>query len=66
MVICDEAALMPEEAIAQVIFPRQSTMGACAVFLNTSWGKDPFFYTVRVTLQRTEGQNITSRPKRIT
>jgi hypothetical protein len=49
-----------KKPLGQVIFTRQSTMDACAVFLNTSRGKDRFFYTVRVTLQRTEGQNITS------
>jgi phage FluMu gp28-like protein len=44
MVICDEAAFMPEEVITQVIFPMLSTTDGYAIFLSTPWGKDHFFY----------------------
>jgi phage FluMu gp28-like protein len=44
MVICDEAAFMPEEIITQVLFPMLSTTDGYAIFLSTPWGKDHFFY----------------------
>lgn len=44
MVICDEAAFMPEVVITQVIFPMLSTTDGFAVFLSTPWGRDHFFY----------------------
>ena len=44
MVICDEAAFMPEEVVTQVIFPMLSTTDGYAIFLSTPWGKDHFFY----------------------
>jgi len=44
MVICDEAAFMPEEVITQVIFPMLSTTDGYAIFLSTPWGKGHFFY----------------------
>jgi len=44
LVICDEAAFMPEEAIVQVIFPMLSVTDGSAIFLSTPWGKDHFFH----------------------
>lgn len=44
MVICDEAAFMPEEIITQIIFPMLSTTDGYAIFLSTPWGKNHFFY----------------------
>jgi phage FluMu gp28-like protein len=44
LVICDEAAFMPEQVITQIIFPMLSTTNGKAVFLSTPWGKDHFFY----------------------
>jgi phage terminase large subunit-like protein len=44
MVICDEAAFMPEETITQIIFPMLSTTNGYAIFLSTPWGKNHFFY----------------------
>jgi phage FluMu gp28-like protein len=44
MVICDEAAFMPEEVITQVLFPMLSTTDGYAIFLSTPWGRDHFFY----------------------
>ena len=44
LVICDEAAFMPEEVIIQVVFPMLSTTNGSAVFLSTPWGRDHFFY----------------------
>jgi len=44
MVICDEAAFMPETVITQVIFPMLSTTDGYAIFLSTPWGRDHFFY----------------------
>jgi len=44
MIICDEAAFMPEELITQIIFPMISTTHGYAIFLSTPWGRDHFFY----------------------
>jgi len=44
IVICDEAAFMPEETITNVIFPMLSTTNGYAIFLSTPWGKEHFFY----------------------
>jgi len=44
LVICDEAAFMPEDVIVQVIFPTLSATDGSAIFLSTPWGKDHFFY----------------------
>ena len=44
MVICDEAAFMPEDVITQVLFPMLSTTDGYAIFLSTPWGRDHFFY----------------------
>jgi len=44
LIICDEAAFMPEEVITQVMFPMLSTTKGKAVFLSTPWGRDHFFY----------------------
>jgi len=44
LIICDEAAFMPEEVITQIIFPMLSTTQGKAIFLSTPWGRDHFFY----------------------
>jgi len=44
MIICDEAAFMPEELITSVIFPMISTTDGYAIFLSTPWGRDHLFY----------------------
>jgi len=44
LIICDEAAFMPEEVITNVIFPMISTTDGHAIFLSTPWGRDHFFY----------------------
>jgi len=44
IIICDEAAFMPEEVIVQVIFPMLSVTNGSAIFLSTPWGRDHFFY----------------------
>jgi hypothetical protein len=44
LIICDEAAFMPEETITQVMFPMLSTTNGTAIFLSTPWGKNHFFH----------------------
>jgi phage FluMu gp28-like protein len=44
LVICDEAAFIPEEVIVQVIFPMLSATDGSAILLSTPWGKDHFFH----------------------
>jgi hypothetical protein len=44
LIICDEAAFMPEETITQVMFPMLSTTNGAAIFLSTPWGKNHFFH----------------------
>jgi len=44
MIICDEAAFIPEEVITQIIFPMLSTTQGSAIFLSTPWGRNHFFY----------------------
>lgn len=44
LIICEEAAFMPEDVITQVIFPMISTTKGTAIFLSTPWGRDHFFY----------------------
>jgi len=44
MIICDEAAFMPEELITNIIFPMISVTQGYAVFLSTPWGRNHFFY----------------------
>ena len=44
LIICDEAAFMPEEVITQIVFPMISTTEGYAIFLSTPWGRDNFFY----------------------
>jgi len=44
LIICDEAAFMPEETITQVMFPMLSATDGTAIFLSTPWGKNHFFY----------------------
>jgi len=44
VIICDEAAFMPEETITQVMFPMLSATNGSAIFLSTPWGKNHFFY----------------------
>jgi hypothetical protein len=44
LIICDEAAFMPEETITQVMFPMLSATNGTAIFLSTPWGKNHFFH----------------------
>jgi hypothetical protein len=44
LIVCDEAAFMPEQTITQVMFPMLSTTGGTAIFLSTPWGKNHFFH----------------------
>jgi len=41
---CDEAAFMPEDVIASVIFPMLATTNGTAIMLSTPWGRDHIFY----------------------
>ena len=44
LVVMDEAAFMPEDVIASVIFPMLATTGGTAIMLSTPWGQDHIFY----------------------
>ncbi len=44
MIVCDEAAFMPEGVILRVLFPMLSTTGGGIVLLSTPWGRDHVFY----------------------
>ena len=44
LVVMDEAAFMPEDVIASVIFPMLATTNGSAVMLSTPWGRDHVFY----------------------
>jgi phage FluMu gp28-like protein len=44
LVVMDEAAFMPEEVIASVVFPMLATTNGTAVMLSTPWGRDHIFY----------------------
>jgi phage FluMu gp28-like protein len=44
MIICDEAAFMPEPLITNIIFPMISSTQGYAIFLSTPWGRNHFFY----------------------
>ena len=44
LVICDEAAFMPDDVIVKVVFPMLSATDGSAIFLSTPWGRDHFFY----------------------
>lgn len=44
MIICDEAAFMPEQLITNIIFPMISSTQGYAIFLSTPWGRNHFFY----------------------
>lgn len=44
LVVMDEAAFMPEDVIASVIFPMLATTNGTAIMLSTPWGKDHIFY----------------------
>ncbi len=44
LVVMDEAAFMPEDVIASVIFPMLATTNGAAVMLSTPWGRDHIFY----------------------
>ena len=44
LVVMDEAAFMPEDVIASVIFPMLATTGGSAIMLSTPWGRDHIFY----------------------
>jgi hypothetical protein len=40
----DEAAFMPEDVIASVIFPMLATTNGTAIMLSTPWGRNHIFY----------------------
>ncbi|MEM3765648.1 MAG: terminase family protein [Candidatus Bathyarchaeia archaeon] len=44
LVVMDEAAFMPEDVIATVIFPMLATTNGTAIMLSTPWGRDHIFY----------------------
>jgi len=44
LVVCDEAAFMPEEVILRVLFPMLSTTSGSLILLSTPWGRDHFFH----------------------
>jgi len=44
LVVMDEAAFMPEEVIASVIFPMLATTNGTTIMLSTPWGRDHIFY----------------------
>jgi phage FluMu gp28-like protein len=44
LVVMDEAAFMPEDVIASVIFPMLATTNGAAIMLSTPWGRDHIFY----------------------
>ena len=44
LVVMDEAAFMPEDVIASVIFPMLATTDGTAIMLSTPWGRDHIFY----------------------
>jgi len=44
LVVMDEAAFMPEDVIASVIFPMLATTNGKAIMLSTPWGRDHIFY----------------------
>lgn len=44
LVICDEAAFMPEEVISNVLFPMLATTGGTLILLSTPWGRDNLFH----------------------
>jgi len=44
LVVMDEAAFMPEDVVASVIFPMLATTTGTAIMLSTPWGRDHVFY----------------------
>jgi len=44
LVVMDEAAFMPEDVIASVIFPMLATTNGTAIMLSTPWGRNHIFY----------------------
>ena len=44
LIICDEAAFMPEEVIAEVVLPMISTTNGFAWLLSTPWDQDHIFW----------------------
>lgn len=44
LVICDEAAFMPEEVITNVLFPMLATTRGALILLSTPWGGDNLFH----------------------
>lgn len=44
VVICDEAAFMPEETITGVMFPMLATTHGTLILLSTPWSRDNLFY----------------------
>jgi len=44
LIVCDEAAFMPEEVILRVLFPMLATTDGALILLSTPWGRDHLFY----------------------
>jgi len=44
LIVCDEAAFMPEEVILRVLFPMLSTTDGTLILVSTPWGRDHIFY----------------------
>jgi len=44
LVVMDEAAFMPEDVIASVIFPMLATTDGTAIMLSTPWGREHIYY----------------------
>jgi phage FluMu gp28-like protein len=44
LVVMDEAAFMPEDVIASVIFPMLATTNGTAIMLSTPWGREHIYY----------------------
>jgi phage FluMu gp28-like protein len=44
LIVCDEAAFMPEEVISEVLLPMLATTDGYAIMLSTPWTKDHIFY----------------------
>lgn len=44
LVICDEAAFMPEDVITGVMFPMLATTHGILILLSTPWSRDNLFY----------------------
>ncbi len=44
LIVCDEAAFMPEDVILRVLFPMLGTTDGDIILLSTPWGRDHVFY----------------------